>query len=94
MTKKAKFKPVPTFASEDEEREFWHTHDTAEYFDMTQAVWTTFPNLKPTPRIISIRLPETMINQLKAQANRIDVTYQSLIKMFLSERLDKEMKKS
>jgi predicted DNA binding CopG/RHH family protein len=83
-------KSIPHFATEDAERRFWATHDTTDYFDWDRAVGATFPNLKPTTAAISIRLPVSMLNELKALANAQDVPYQSLMKMYLSERLTRE----
>ncbi len=82
-----KLKPIPPFASEDEEREFWATHDTTDYFDSSKMVRATFPNLKPSTRTISIRLPESLIEQLKILANKQDIPYQSLVKIYLSEKV-------
>lgn len=89
---KKKLKEIPKFKDEDEEREFWATHDSTDYFDWDKAVPVIFPNLKPTTRTISLRLPASMLDRLKVAANKRDVPYQSLIKMFLKERLDAEMK--
>jgi predicted DNA binding CopG/RHH family protein len=83
-------KPVPHFASEDEERRFWATHDATDYFDWSRAVEPTFPNLKPSTTAISLRLPVTMLEELKSLANARDVPYQSLLKVFLADRLTKE----
>ena len=83
----AKKKPVPEFRSEDEEREFWADHDSTEFIDWRSAERSKFPNLKPTLRTISLRLPVSMIEDLKVLANRRDVPYQSLLKVFLAERL-------
>jgi predicted DNA binding CopG/RHH family protein len=89
---KKKLKEIPKFKTEDEEREFWATHDSTDYFDWDKAERVVFPNLKPTTRTISLRLPNSMLERLKVAANKRDVPYQSLIKMFLKERLDKELK--
>jgi len=89
---KKKLKDIPKFKNEDEEREFWWTHDSTEYVDWDTAQIAIFPNLKPTTRTISLRLPNSMLERLKVAANKRDVPYQSLIKMFLKERLDEEMK--
>jgi predicted DNA binding CopG/RHH family protein len=89
---KKKLKEIPKFKNEDEEREFWWTHDSTEYVDWDNAELAVFPNLKPTTRTISLRLPNSMLERLKVAANKRDVPYQSLIKMFLKERLDKELK--
>jgi predicted DNA binding CopG/RHH family protein len=85
-------KPIPEFKSEDEEREFWATHDSTEYVDWRQAKRIIFPNLKPSTRTISMRMPESMLDELKLLANKRDVPYQSLIKMFLRERIDLELR--
>ena len=84
-----KRKEIPVFATEEEERRFWETHDTTEYLDWTQANKVRFPNLKKSTRTISIRLPEDMIEKIKIRANALDVPYQSLIKMMLDEGLKK-----
>ena len=91
---KKKLKEIPKFKNEDEEREFWWTHDSTEYVDWDNAELAVFPNLKPTTRTISLRLPNSMLDGLKVAANKRDVPYQSLIKMFLKERLDEELKVS
>ena len=80
----------PTFASEQQEREFWQEHDSAEFVDWTQATTLTLPKLKPSTRTISIRLPESMLLRLKVMANKRDVPYQSLLKIFLAERMEQE----
>ncbi|CUS03713.2 conserved protein of unknown function [Candidatus Promineifilum breve] len=85
-------KPIPEFLNEDEEREFWATHDSTEYVDWNRAERVIFPNLKPTTRTISMRMPESMLDELKLLANKRDVPYQSLIKMFLRERIDAELR--
>ena len=85
-------KPIPRFASEDEERKFWATHDTTEYFDSSRMVRAAFPNLKPTTRTISIRLPESLISQLKVLANKQDIPYQSLVKVYLAEKVEEALK--
>ncbi|PYT70988.1 MAG: hypothetical protein DMG39_14205 [Acidobacteria bacterium] len=87
-----KLKPLPVFKSEEEEREFWATHDSMDYVDWSKAERVVFPNLKPTARTISLRLPETMIGNLKLLANKRDVPYQSLLKTFLADRLKQEMR--
>ena len=88
--KRAARKQIPRFASEDAERRFWAEHDTREYFDWSQAVEASFPNLKPSTTAISLRLPLTMLEELKALANAKDVPYQSLLKVFLADRLARE----
>ena len=85
-------KPVPKFRTEDEERAFWATHDSTGYVDWREAGRGVFPNLKPSRKTISIRLPASMIEDLKALANKRDVPYQSLLKMFLAERINQEVR--
>ncbi len=87
-------KRIPKFKNEDEEREFWSKHDSTEYLDWSKAKKVTFPNLKPSVKTISIRLPEIMLEELKLLANKRDVPYQSLLKMFLAERIDAELQHS
>ena len=84
-------KRIPKFKSEDEEREFWSTHDSTEYINWNQAERVTFSNLKPSVKKISLRLPEAMLEELKLLANKKDVPYQSLLKIFLAERIEKEL---
>ncbi len=81
------FKTLPVFKNENEESEFWDENDVSEYFDMTQAKPVRFANLKKTTKSISLRLPIDMIEELKVKANAMDVPYQSLIKMFLTNAL-------
>lgn len=82
-----KLKPIPEFKSEDEEREFWATHDTTEYVDWSKAVKAKFPNLKLSTRSISLRLPVSLLEDIKIEANKKDVPYQSLIKVWLAEKI-------
>lgn len=84
-------KQIPKFKNEDEERAFWDTHDSTDYVDWTKGKRVTLSNLKPSTRTISIRLPETMLEQLKLLANKRDVPYQSLLKLFLAERISQEL---
>ena len=84
-------KRVPKFKSEEEEREFWETHDSTDYINWKKAEKITFSNLKPSVKKISLRLPETMLEELKLLANKRDVPYQSLLKIFLAERIEKEL---
>lgn len=86
-----KKKPIPQFQNEDEEREFWAVNDSSDYIDWKKARRLTFPNLKPSTRTISVRLPESLLDDLKTLANKRDVPYQSLLKIFLAERIEKEM---
>ncbi len=80
-------KNIPAFASEKEEREFWETHDSTEYVDWTRAKRVSLPNLKPTTQSISLRLPVSLLEGIKSAANSKDVPYQSLIKIWLHEKL-------
>ena len=87
-----KLKTIPKFKTEDEERKFWSKADSTDYIDWTKAKRVSFPKLKPSTKTISIRLPEHLIEGLKALANKRDVPYQSLIKIILNERIDKELR--
>lgn len=80
-------KAVPKFANEVEERAFWEKNDSADYLDWTQAQRVVLPNLKPTTKTISLRLPQHLLDSIKAAANSRDVPYQSLIKVWLQEKL-------
>ncbi len=80
-----KLKPYPAFASEAEERQFWKTHDSTDYLDWSRAKPARFPNLKPSTTAISIRLPLSLLEKIKMEANKRDVPYQSLIKIWLAE---------
>jgi predicted DNA binding CopG/RHH family protein len=83
-------KKIPEFRTEDEERAFWSVHDSTEYVDWSSATPVRLPNLKTTLRTISLRLPVSMIEELKILANKRDVPYQSLLKVFLAERIATE----
>ena len=85
-------KPIPSFRSEQEEREFWETHDTTDYVDWSQGRIVRFPNLKPSTTTISLRLPTPLLADLKALANKRDVPYQSLLKVFVAERVAAEQR--
>jgi predicted DNA binding CopG/RHH family protein len=85
-----KLKVIPKFKSEAEERRFWETHDTTEYFDSTKTVRTRLPNLKPSTQSISLRLPLSLLEAIRIEANKRDVPYQSLIKVWLSEQLKRQ----
>lgn len=85
-------KQLPKFTGEDQERDFWATHDSTAYLDWNKAKRVTLPNLKPSLKTISIRLPASMIEDLKGLANQRDVPYQSLLKVFLAERIDRELR--
>jgi len=82
---KKRFKAIPKFNNEEEERDFWATADSSEYFDYDEAEEVHFPNLKPTSRSISIRIPEWMLDRVKAKANEINIPYQSLIKQYINK---------
>jgi len=90
LPKKTLKKKLPNFKNEAAERKFWQTHDSTDYLDWQQAKQVTFPNLKLSTETISLRLPQSMLNEIKRLANKQDVPYQSLIKVFLSERLTAE----
>ncbi len=83
-------KKIPNFTNEDNERKFWATADSTEYLDWSTGTRKKFPNLRPTLKTISLRLPVSMIEDLKILANQRDVPYQSLLKVFLAERLASE----
>ncbi len=87
-------KKIPSFKTEKEEREFWLTHDSTDYVDWSDAQRVVFPNLKPSSKTISLRLPESMLNDIKILANKRDVPYQSLIKILLSEKIEETKKKA
>lgn len=83
----ARLRRIPQFRSEEEERNFWARHDSADFVDYSQAKQPAFPSLKPSSRAISIRLPESLIENIKLLANREDVPYQSMMKVLLSEKV-------
>ncbi|MDP1569613.1 MAG: BrnA antitoxin family protein [Vicinamibacterales bacterium] len=87
-------KAVPAFKTEAEERRFWETHDTTAYVDWSAAKPARFPNLKPSTETISLRLPAGLLADLKALANKQDVPYQSLLKVFLADRVAREWRAS
>jgi predicted DNA binding CopG/RHH family protein len=80
-------KAIPRFTSEAQERKFWETHDSADYVDWSKAKRARFPNLKPSTTAISLRLPVSLLEQIKVAANKRDVPYQSLIKAWLAEKV-------
>ena len=84
-------KNPPNFSTEDEERKFWSESESTEYIDWSQAKKAVLPNLKPSTKKISIRLPEIMIDELKVLANKRDIPYQSLLKIYLSEKINQEL---
>ncbi|OGF97806.1 MAG: hypothetical protein A2Z86_03490 [Candidatus Glassbacteria bacterium GWA2_58_10] len=85
-------KKMPKFKSEEDEREFWAIHDSSEYIDWKKAKRVVLPELKPSLKTISLRLSESMIEELKLLAHKKDVPYQSLLKLFLSEKINEELK--
>ncbi len=88
-----KLKSIPKLKNISEENKFWQTHDSTEYIDWSKAEETVFPNLKPSTESISIRLPSSLLVNIKTLANKKDVPYQSLMKIFLSERITQELSK-
>ena len=87
-------KELPKFRSENEERDFWSTHDSTDFVDWENASRVVLPRLKPSQKTISLRLPAMMLAELKRLANKRDVPYQSLLKVFLAERLQEELRGS
>lgn len=85
MTKQSK--PIPKFANEARERAYWEVHDSTDHLDWSKARKATMPNLKPTTKTISLRLPQHLLDSIKTAANARDVPYQSLIKVWLQEKL-------
>ena len=90
MPKKKQRKPIPTFDNEAQEQVFWASHDSTDYVDWSQAERVTLTRLRPSTQTISIRLPEALLEDLKLLANKRDVPYQSLMKIFLAERVAQE----
>ena len=84
-----KTKKIPDFKTEAEERAFWESHDSSDYVDWFRAQSTSFPNLKPSTKTISLRLPEALLNRIKIEANKRDMPYQSLIKIWLANDVEK-----
>lgn len=87
-------KKIPRHRSEEQEREFWSEADSTDYVDWSRGQRLLLPNLKPSLKTISLRLPEHMLAELKVLANKRDIPYQSLLKQFLAERLEEELQKS
>lgn len=83
---------IPKFESEELERDFWAEQDSTEYVDWSSAEKVVFPQLKPSTETISLRLPEALLNDLKYLANKHDVPYQSLLKIYLAERIEEELR--
>jgi predicted DNA binding CopG/RHH family protein len=90
MRKRSARNTIPAFRSEGQERKFWENHDTSPFIDWRKARVAVFQNLKPSTETISLRLPAALLAELKALANKRDVPYQSLLKVFLAERVARE----
>ena len=90
----SKLKNIPNFDNEDEEREFWSKEDSTKYLDWRKSKPIYFSKLKPSTKTISLRLPEHLLDELRIIANKRDIPYQSLIKIYLKERIDRELKKT
>jgi predicted DNA binding CopG/RHH family protein len=90
----SKFKEIPKFNSEAEERAFWETHDSTEYMDWSKAKLARFPKLKPSTKTISLRLPESLLDRIKIEANKRDMPYQSLIKAWLAEDVEEQRRRT
>ncbi len=91
MLKNKNIKSIPKFKNEDKEREFWAKADSTEYFDVDNPIKLDLSKLKPTTESISLRLPGYLLSRIKELANSKDVPYQSLMKMFLAERVEREL---
>ena len=87
-----KLKKMPKFRDEEEEAQFWSSHDSTEYVDYSKATRTLFPNLRPSTETISLRLPKSLLDHLKMLANKRDVPYQTLLKAFLADRVEEEFR--
>ncbi|WP_017850895.1 BrnA antitoxin family protein [Leptospira interrogans serovar Szwajizak] len=86
-------KKIPHLKSESSEIDFWTKNDSVDYINYSKAKKVSFPNLKPTTKMISLRLPEALIDRLKVMANKKDIPYQSLIKLLLSDKVEEELKR-
>jgi len=93
LRERKSLKPIPKFRSEDEEREFWASHDSTDHIDWKHAKPVSYSRLRPSTRTISLRLPEALLENLKMLANKRDVPYQSLLKIFLAERVESELRR-
>jgi len=93
MKKQKKFKPIPQFASEDEERDFWSNHDATDYFDFSKPTKMDLSKLKPSTEAVTLRMPSWLVYDLKMLANKRDVPYQSLLKVLLAEKVAEEFRK-
>jgi predicted DNA binding CopG/RHH family protein len=85
-------KRIPRFNNEEKERDFWVREDSADYVDWSKGKRVVFPRLKPSTKSISVRLPETLLEDLRYLANKLDVPYQSLMKIYLAERVEEELR--
>jgi predicted DNA binding CopG/RHH family protein len=85
-------KVIPKFKNEEQERNFWSKQDSSDYIDWSKSKRAIFPKLQPSVRTISLRLPVMILEELKMLANKRDIPYQSLLKMFLAERIEREMR--
>lgn len=85
-----KLKKIPKFKTEKEEREFWESHDSSEYLDLSKAERAVLPNLKPSTKTISLRLPQGLLDSIKVEANKRDMPYQSLIKVWLAKEVQEQ----
>ncbi len=92
MPKTKALKKMPRFQSEATERQFWLHHDSADYIHWAEAEPLQMPGLKPSTRTISIRLPESLIADLRVLANKQDIPYQSLLKLYVAERVERELR--
>ena len=90
MNKIKRTKTIPRFKNEDGERDFWATHDLTDYFDYFKPVELDLSELKPSTKSVTIRLPESLLEALKTLAHKKDIPYQSLMKVFLAEKVNKE----
>lgn len=86
-----KIKQLPKFKNEDQERKFWDAHELSDIFDVSKGVNVAFPNLKLSTKTITIRVPESLLNSLKVLANKKDVPYQSLVKVYLDQKVREEL---
>jgi predicted DNA binding CopG/RHH family protein len=86
----SKLKTIPEFKTEEEERSFWGSHDSTEYLDWSKAKSVRFPNLKPSTKTISLRLPESLLDSIRIEANKRDMPYQSLIKVWLTADVEEK----
>ncbi|MBN1409118.1 MAG: BrnA antitoxin family protein [Calditrichaceae bacterium] len=91
---KKPLKDIPNFKNEDEEREFWANADSSEFIDWNEGEVVSFPKLKPSTKTISLRIPESMLEELRVLANKRDVPYQSLIKVYLKEKINSEFRRT